>query len=79
MAILNQKKLRLSNDETSTRNPDSSSGIYLTAAKVAQCTLVAKNRREKEDKKRKQQRRHSPKNFIFNRSNVKIFINTRTP
>ena len=35
MAILNQKKVKLVNDETSMRNPDSSSGIYLTAAKVA--------------------------------------------
>ena len=52
MTILNQKKVRLVNDETSTRNPDSSMGIYLTAAKVAQCTLVADNRREKEEAKK---------------------------
>ena len=52
MTILNQKKVRLVNDETSMRNPDSSMGIYLTAAKVAQCTLVADNRREKEEAKK---------------------------
>ena len=52
MTILNQKKVRLVNDETSTRNPDSSMGIYLTAAKVAQCTLVADNRRKKEEAKK---------------------------
>ena len=34
------------------RNPDSSSGIYLTAAKVAQGGLVADNRREKEETKK---------------------------
>ena len=31
------------------RNPDSSTVIYLTAAKVAQCRLVAEKRREKEE------------------------------
>ena len=52
MLILNQKKVILVNDETSMRNPDSSSGIYLTAAKVAQGGLVADNRREKEETKK---------------------------
>ena len=41
MVILNQNKVMLLNDETSTKNPDYSSVIYLTAAKVVQCTLVA--------------------------------------
>ena len=36
MEILNQKKVILVNDETSMRNPDSRSGIYLTATKVSQ-------------------------------------------
>ena len=40
------------NDETYMRNPDSSLGIYLTAAKVVQCRLVAENRREKEATKK---------------------------
>ena len=79
MAILNQKKTILVNDETSIRNPDSSLGIYLDAAKVAQCTLVSDNSRKKEEAKSKQQRIHSPKICIFNRSDVKIFINSRTP
>ena len=39
------------NDKTSMRNPDSSTVIYLTAAKVAQFRLVAGNRREKEEAK----------------------------
>ena len=47
MLILNQKKVGLVNDETFTSNPDYSSGIYLTATKVAQVRLVAENRREK--------------------------------
>ena len=51
MAILNQKKVRLVNYETSMRNPDYSLVIYLTAAKVAQCRLMAENRREKEEGK----------------------------
>ena len=47
MAVLNQKKVILVNDEKSMRNPSSSSIIYLTADKVAQFTLVDENRREK--------------------------------
>ena len=43
--ILNQEKVILVNDGTSTRNPDSSLGIYLTASKVVQYRLVAENRR----------------------------------
>ena len=51
MTVLNQNMVRLVNDETSMRNPDSSSGIYLTAAKVVQCRLMDENRREKEEGK----------------------------
>ena len=47
MTILNKKKVRLVNGETSTRKPDLSTGIYLTNAKVAQYILVADNRQEK--------------------------------
>ena len=52
MVLRNQIKVRLVNDETSTRNPDSSSEIYLTAAKVTQCRPVSENRREKEEAKK---------------------------
>ena len=45
MTILNQKKVRLVNDETSMKNPDYRTGIYITAAKVGQCTLVNDNKR----------------------------------
>ena len=51
MTTLNQKNTRLVNDETSTRNPDLSTIIYLTAAKLAQCRLLSENRREKEEAK----------------------------
>ena len=47
MKILNQKKVRLVNDETSMSYPDFSTVIYLTAAKGDQNRLVAENRREK--------------------------------
>ena len=50
--IPNKKKVRLVNDETSTRKPDSGTVIYLTDAKVAQYRLVCENRREKEEKKK---------------------------
>ena len=57
MAVQKQKKARLVNDETSLRNPDSISGIYLTATKVAQCRLVAENRREKEEAKKETEKK----------------------
>ena len=57
MEILNQKKVRLVNDETSMRKPDSSSGIYLNAAKLAQCRLMAENRREKEEAKKETEKK----------------------
>ena len=53
MMILNQKKVKLANEDTTTRsNHDSTLGIYLTAFKVAQCIQVADNRREKEEAKK---------------------------
>ena len=52
MTIINQKKVILVNDETSTSNPDFSTGIYLTADKVAQCILVSDNRIEKVEAKK---------------------------
>ena len=45
MMILNQKKVKLENEDVATRRkPDSISGIYLTAVKVAQYRQVAENR-----------------------------------
>ena len=42
MMILNKKKVKLSNEDANTRrNPNSTSVIYLTTVKVAQCTQVA--------------------------------------
>ena len=52
MTILNQRKTRLVNYETSMRNHDLSTGIYLTDAKVAQYRLMAENRKEKEEAKK---------------------------
>ena len=51
MTILNQKKVRFVNDETLTRKPGSSMGIYPNADKVAQYRLVADNRTEKGEAK----------------------------
>ena len=37
MMIMNQNKVKMANEDTTTgRNPDSTSGIYLTTVKVAQ-------------------------------------------
>ena len=52
MSIINQKKVILVNNETSARNPCSSSGVYLTAVKLAQYRLVDEKRREKEEAKK---------------------------
>ena len=51
MMILKQNKVRLDNYLTTRNNSYSSLGIYLTAAKVAQCRRLADNRTEKEKKK----------------------------
>ena len=52
MAVLNQKKVILVNNEKSMRNPASILVIYLTADKVDKCTLVDENWREKEKAKK---------------------------
>ena len=53
MMILQQKKVKLENDDANTRrNPNSTSGIYLTVAKLAQCRQVAANRREMDEAKK---------------------------
>ena len=51
MMIVHQKKAKLDNDVTIKNNTDSSSGIQLTASKVAQYRWMAENRRERKGKK----------------------------
>ena len=53
MTILNQKKVRLVNDETLMRKADSIMGIHPNAYKVAKYILVADNRIEKGEANRK--------------------------
>ena len=53
MMILNKRKVKLENKDASTRRDhNSTSGIYLTAVKVAQCRQVDANRREMEEAKK---------------------------
>ena len=53
MMIHQQKKVKLGDEDANTRiNINSTSGIYLTAAKVAQCRQVAANRREIDEAKK---------------------------
>ena len=53
MMILKKKKVKLENQDTTTRkNPESPSVIFLTAVKVSQCRQVADNKREKEEAKK---------------------------
>ena len=50
--ILKRKKVKLANEDVNTRrNPNSTSGIYLTTVNVAQCRQVSANRRETEEEK----------------------------
>ena len=52
MMILQQKKVKIENEDANTRrNPNSTLGIYLIAAKVSQCIQVAVNRREMDEAK----------------------------
>ena len=52
MTIHQQKKVKLADEDANTRiNLNSTSGIYLTSAKVAQCRHVATNRREMDEAK----------------------------
>ena len=50
--MLHKNNTILIHDETSTRNSDPGSGIYLTADKVLQCRLVDKNSIEREEAKK---------------------------
>ena len=53
MMVLNQKKVTLVKEDTTTRrNPYSTLGIYLTAVNFVQYRQVADNRREKEEAKK---------------------------
>ena len=47
MMMMNQREVRLVNDETSIRNPDYSTEIYLTSTKLEQLRMVARNSIEK--------------------------------
>ena len=52
MMIHQQKKIKMEDEDANTRsNLNSTSGIYLTTAKVAQCRQVAANRREMDEAK----------------------------
>ena len=53
LMILKHKKVKLKNEDANNRRkPNSTLGIYLTAAKVAQCRHVAANRREMDEAKK---------------------------
>ena len=73
MAVLNQKKARLVKNETSMRNPDSSTGIYLAAAKVVQRRLVAENRREKEEAKKETAKKTFIRKFNLQKKRYEAF------
>ena len=73
MTIINQKKVIFVNDETSTSNPDFSTGIYLTADKVLQFRLVYDNRREKEEAKKEIAKKTLTRNLHLQQKRCEAF------
>ena len=71
--ILQKKNLRLDNEVTTRKNLDLSLGIYLTAAKVAQCRLVAENRRYKEEAKKEPEKKTAPQKLCLQQNRPKDF------
>ena len=78
MSIINQKKVILVNDETSTRNPDFSTRIYLTADKVAQYLLVYDNRIEKSEAKKGTEKKTANQKLHLKKKRYEAFINSKT-
>ena len=70
MTILNQKRVILVNDETSMGNPNSNTGIYITAAKVAQNGLVDDNKREKEETKKENSKKDSHPKVAYSKKAI---------
>ena len=66
MMIHQQKKIKLADENANTRsNHNSTSGIYLTAAKVAQCIQVAANRREMDEVKKITAKKTEKRNILL--------------
>ena len=66
MMIHQQKKVKLADEDANTRsNLNSTSGIYLTAAKVAQCRQVAANRREMDEAKKITAKKTATRNILL--------------
>ena len=66
MMIHKQKKMKLTDEDADTRsNLNSTSGIYLTAAKVAQCRQVAANSREMDEMKKITAKKTAKRNIIL--------------
>ena len=79
MTIINQKKVRLVNDETSMRNPDYSTVIYLTTAKVVQYRLVTDDKIEKEEAKKETAKKTATWKLHLQQKRGGDFRNTKTP
>ena len=81
MEEFKQKNMRLKDDVrniTTRKNPDLTSVIYPTDAKLLQYRMMTDNRTDKKRQTSKQQRRQPPARFAFNKSDIKIFINAKT-
>ena len=66
MMILQQKKVKLANEDANTRrNPNSTSGIYLTADKMFQCRQVDVNRRAVDEAKKITSKKTSTRKILL--------------
>ena len=73
MTILHQKKVILEKGVTTRKNPDSISEIYLTAAKAAQCRLVAEDRIKKEESKKETAKKISDQKLCLQQKRSEAF------
>ena len=78
MEILKQNKAILGNYGnviTTSNNPNSTSGIYLTAEKYTNSGWWLRIEEKSSRQKRKQQRIQPPARFVFNKNDLKLFRN----
>ena len=79
MMILQKNNLRLVNAINLRMNPDSTLGIYLASAKLAQCILVADNRIEKEEAKKETAKKKFTPNLHLQQKRCEDFQKCQYP
>ena len=79
MMIHQQKKVKLADEDANTRsNPNSTSGIYPTAAKVAQYRQVSANMREMDEAKNITAKTTTTRNILLQLKRSEALISAST-